>query len=311
MQKFFCAIIFILLVFSPYAWGKETTLEISDAEFAEKLSENKNWELYNVKVRQDSACENIQIPWTESFYLNDFCINKLFTAEFENKGNNAVIEIKIYEAAGPNSAFGIYSLERTPSLTFKDLGFESYFLRNSLISWYGKYLVTATLLDIWQDRVKMLSEINEFIIRNLPKQENDMPLLEALPNRDKVRYSEKLLPYRWLDQTYLKNIYYADYQTREGYCRIFVINNRSTSKCDSNYWRYYDFARKNGIVSDREMKIRTDYFVINEPVWGESILAKKNQIIYGILDFKNSKWAEDRMEDVLEFLKKNKIVKSG
>jgi hypothetical protein len=64
------------------------------------------------------------------------------------------------------------------------------------------------------------------------------------------------------------------------------------------------------IINDT-LQIDTDYYVIREPLWGKTVLAKKNQIIYGILDFRNRKWAEERLSELLSELKKKEIVKPG
>jgi hypothetical protein len=151
----------------------------------------------------------------------------------------------------------------------------------------------------------------ENFIKFLPKQKQSTPILRCLPKKNKVEHSEKYYAGHWLGQDFFKKVYYADYYTPEGYSRIFIIDNPNTATADTNFWNYYNILKKNSEVLNDSLEIETDYFVINEPLWGKTILAKKNQIIYGILDYRNIDWTEERMAELLEELKDKKIVKSG
>lgn len=244
-------------------------------------------------------------------YLIEFRVEEGFQFHFLTKKDSAQITLTLFKAPSQIFAFGLYAAEKTPSLKFFDIGYQSYLNSQELFSWYDRYVIITTLADTVESPEKYLKEAAEQFIKLLPKQKKKTPILDALPGKNRVEHSEKFYAHRWLNQDYFRNIYYADYRTSEGYSRIFIIDNGSTASADSNFWRYYSFIKNKTKVLEEDLKIATDYFVVEEPLWGKTILAKKNQIIYGILDYKDKKWTEDRLDELLNRLKKKKVVKSG
>ena len=244
-------------------------------------------------------------------YLAEFQIKQGFSFSVVTQKDSIPLNIIFYEAPSQVFAFGLYSVEKSPSLKFFDIGFESFLLGRKLVSWYGKFVIITENSDSIRVKDKYVKEISQQIIRLLPKQKRHNPILDALPDKNRVKHSEKFYLQHWLDQEYFRNIYYADYYTAEGYSRIFIINNETTASADSNFWRYFSFIKQNTEILTEDLKIETDYFIVDEPLWGKVILTKKNQIIYGILDYRNKSWTEDRLSEVLNLLKKKKVVKSG
>ena len=102
-----------------------------------------------------------------------------------------------------------------------------------------------------------------------------------------------------------------DYYIPQGYSRLFILHNSTTAAADSNFWKYYAFLKERNRILSEKLQMDTDYFVSDDPLWGKTLLTKKNQIIYGILDYRDKHWTENRLREILERLKKRKIVKSG
>ncbi len=244
-------------------------------------------------------------------YMLEYQIDWGFQGRYLAGKDSVIIVLSIFRAPRQIMAFGYYAVDKSPSLKFYDLGFEAYQSGNFILCWYGNYIIKAETNDSLKISEKYLKKAVQTAQKLLPKQKRHTPILDALPEKDRVKHSEKFYLRRWLDQSYFRNIYYADYYTPQGYSRIFIIDNRTTAAADSNFWKYYAFLEKRKRILEEELRIDTDYFVVDEPLWGKTILAKKNQIIYGILDYRDMNWTEDRMKDVLERLKKKKIVKPG
>lgn len=244
-------------------------------------------------------------------YALEYQIEKAFRGNFIHQTDSLSVTLTVFRAPSQMMAFGFYSAPKSPSLPFFDVGFESYFTRGKLFCWYGRFVLVSETADTLKNSEKYLKDCVENIVKLLPAQKRKTPILDALPEKNRVAHSEKFYVHHWLDQNYFENIYYADYYTKEGYSRIFIIDNKTTAAADSNFWKYYSFIKKNARILDEQLNIATDYFVVEEPLWGKTLLAKKNQIIYGILDFRNKKWTEDRLDDLLSHLKKRKVVKSG
>ncbi len=302
-----CGIAIILL------WNLIAFSQISQAEFEnlfEQIQKKNEWNL-NGEPELITGRDFLETGQEFAESMMEYKMELGYAARFESSRDSVRVNLSVFRAPTQISAFGFYSSEKSPSLEFQDLGFQAYSSGKRLKSWYGKYVVICQTPDTLEEHSKYTRELAQEIIRLLPKQKRYTPILDALPDRDRVEHSEKFYARRWLDQDYFQNIYYADYYTPDGYSRIFIINNPSTAAADSNFWKYYSFIKIKAEILPNDLKLATDYYVVEEPLWGRTILAKKNQIIYGILDYRNKEWTEDRLDEILTRLKKRKIVKSG
>lgn len=297
-------LILIFIDASSYSQGRE---KHNFTEVFNKLDQKNDWKILDTLIIPDFIVNSHE----ELLYAIDFDLqNETHTLFIQDK-DSALVNLSLYEFPEQVPAFGFYSRDKSPSQKFFEIGFESYYTEDKFVTWYGEFVLFTRLLDSLENRDKILREFNAKVIKFLPKSRNNVPMLGVLPDKNMVKHSTKYYPNRWFGQDYFDRIYYADYHTLDGYSRIFIIDNISTSRADSNFWKFYSFSEQNkGIINDT-LKVDTDYYVLNDPLWGRTILAKKNQIIYGILDYRNKQWAEERLSDILEELKKRKIVKPG
>jgi hypothetical protein len=276
----------------------------------QKMGQKENWSVASepeVSDRSDLGEFDIDI----SDYPMEYEVEQVFRGSFYTAKDSQLLELRIFKLPSQVEAFGFYSINKTPSLNFVEIGYQSYFLRQRLVSWYSSYVLYTEIADTLPDREKYLKDFAQEFIRLLPKKKKNTSILDCLPEKQRVKFSEKFYMRRWLDQEFFKNIYYADYYTSAGYSRIFIIDNLNTETADSNFWKYRNYMKLYSAVINDTLKIQTDYFVVNDPLWGLTILAKKNKIIYGVIDYHEKKWAEDRLSELLNELKKRNIVKSG
>ncbi len=305
-----CVVLWLFYFLHPFpTFGKERE-QVNPEKIFQQISEKTRWTLMG-EAQRITGRDLLEVGQDIGEFVPEFRIDKAYQARFLHKKDSCMVTTTIFEAPSQIMAFGFYSVQKSPSLEFYDYGFESYLSGERLFSWYGKYVVLSEMADTLQDNEKYLKDIVRQIVRRLPKQKRHTPILDALPEKNKVEHSEKFYVHRWLDQNYFENIYYADYYANEEYSRIFIIDNGTTATADSNFWRYYSFMKKKSRIVNDTLNIATDYFVVDEPLWGKTLLAKKNRIIYGILNYRKKDWTEDRMQDVLNRLKKRKVVKSG
>lgn len=304
-------ILLLLWIFTGCFTGTAATPDgaFDSQVFLVRLAEKSPWEII---PPARSAIQPDTLPSMDFFdYVQEYHVENLLNWEMRNPEKGAAIYCQLYSAPDQAKAFGLYSVEKSPSLRFFRVGFEAFRSGDQFICWYGRFVLLVQWVAPFPGAEKKFKKITEQIIRLLPEQKHYLPILEALPDRDLVKHSQKFYPVHWLDQPYFRNIYYADYATREGYCRVFIIDNRTTSAADSNFWKYFTFIKSKAEILDESFRINTDYFAVNEPLWGKTILAKKNQIIYGILDYHRREWVEDRMAEILNVLKKKRVVKPG
>jgi hypothetical protein len=304
-------IIFIHIIFLPiFPLFAEEQTQIKAINVFNRLSEDHDWKMVG-EVQELYAKDLLDFNTAVSDYLFEYNIQKTLRCGFINSKDSILIKFTLFQLDNQILAFGLYSTDKSPSLKFYDIGFQSFLKGSILFTWYGNYVIQIESTDTTGKFPAVIEDFARDCIKFLPKQKQATPILHSLPNKNRVKYSEKFYKKHWLDQDYFQNIYYADYYIQEGFSRIFIVDNLTTAAADYNFWRYFNFIKNRGSILRDSLEIETDYFVIDEPLWGKTILAKKNQIIYGILDYRNDKWTEDRLHELLEELKKLKIVKSG
>ena len=307
--NFFIQIVLCLIFLNQFLYCQETRKPSIPKLFKDLCKEEKWLPGGNLLDLKGSNLDNFYYEISE--FLNVHILEEGIHGSFIHRKDSINLSLSVFRFPNQVLAFGFYSRDKSPSLDFSNIGFEAYSLGGRLISWYGTYIVQTETSDTSENRIKLLSEITKDFLKLIPKQKKNLPLLDVFPEKDWVKHSKKFYLQSWLSQKFFQNIYYADYHTQDGYCRIFLINNMSTAEADSNFWKYYSFIKKKAKILNDTLEIDTDYYVVDEPLWGKTILAKKNQMIYGILDYRRKEWAEDRLKEVLDELKKRKIVKAG
>ena len=306
----------IVIIFLDFIFGSFYQLSAQDSQYSlvrevfSDMGKKKDWVAFS-RLEVFEGFDLYEIDKDISDYIGEYEVEQVVQGVFYATKNNLFIIERLFVLPSQIKAFGFYSVDKTPSLNFLEIGYESYIQPQKLVSWYGPFVLYTETPDTIPEREKYLKEFAQEFIRMLPQKKKNTPILDCLPQKQRVRFSEKFYMRRWLDQDFFKNIYYADYYTDEGYSRIFIIDNLNTETADSNFWKYLNYMKSHSIIINDTLKIQTDYFVVNDPLWGLTILAKKNKIIYGILDYRNRKWAEERLTELLNELKKRNLVKSG
>lgn len=275
----------------------------------QQIGQKKEWIPAGLEVFEGP--EAFEVEQNNSDYLVEYEVQKIFRGSFYTAKDSLWLVAKLFVFPTQIKAFGFYSIDKTPSLNFLQIGYESFTYQKNLVSWYNNYVLHLEVTDTLKKSEKALKDFAQEFINFLPRKKKYTPILDCFPSKHRVRHSEKFYGQRWLDQDYFKNIYYADYYTPDGYSRIFIIDNLHTENADSNFWKFKRYMSSYSAVINDTLQVQTDYFVVNDPLWGLVILAKKNKIIYGILDYRNKKWAEERLAELLSELKKRNIVMPG
>ena len=310
-QSFFTLVITAIFIFGSFyqfAAQESPISQVRDAFL--KMGQKEEWSVSSEPEVAERS-ELLEFDEDISDYPMEYDVDFVFRGSFSTAKDSQLLKLRLFTLPSQVEAFGFYSRDKTPSLNFVEIGYQSYFLRQRLVSWYSSYVIYTETTDTLPNREKYLKDFAEEFIRLLPKKKKNTPILDCLPEKQRVKFSEKFYTQRWLDQEFFRNIYYADYYTSAGYSRIFIIDNLNTETADSNFWKYRNYMKLYSAVINDTLKIQTDYFVVNDPLWGLTILAKKNKIIYGVLDYHEKKWAEERLAELLNELKKRNIVKSG
>jgi hypothetical protein len=110
------------------------------------FSDNKvtNWKLVSpIKIYDKKTIFDYIDGAAEIYFAYDF--NKVASAEYKNGKTSIMIDI--YEMLSPDSAFGIYSLNRYQDANYVNIGNEGILTGTSLDFWKGKYYCKTYCFD--------------------------------------------------------------------------------------------------------------------------------------------------------------------
>jgi hypothetical protein len=132
------------------------------------------------------------------------------------------VRAEVYRHDSPETAFGIFSQERSPENTHVSIGTAAVMDEGMLNILCGSYYVKLSTNSPGKSAAGALSSIGTAITRHLA-QPVDLPgMLAVLPVRDRIPNSEKYIADSYLGYGFLRKVYTARYGTAEG-CEVFLI----------------------------------------------------------------------------------------
>ncbi|MEJ2048480.1 MAG: hypothetical protein P8Y60_01295, partial [Calditrichota bacterium] len=255
-------VFFVSLIFLPlFLLFAEEQTKAETINVFNRLSEDHHWKMVG-KVQELYAKDLLDLNTAVSDYMFEYNIQKSQRCGFIDSEDSTLIKFTLFLLENQVLAFGLYSTGKSPSLKYYDIGFQSFLKGSVLFTWYGNYVLQIESPDTTSKFPAVIEDFAKDCVKFLPKQKQATPILYSLPNKNRVKYSEKFYKKHWLDQEYFQNIYYADYYIQEGFSRIFIIDNLTTAAADSNFWRYFNFIKNQGFILQDSLEIETDYFVI-------------------------------------------------
>lgn len=238
----------------------------------------------------------------ELYFAYDF--RSVAAAEYQNGKTSIMIDV--YDMTTPDSAFGIYSLNRYPEASYVDIGNEGIMSGPALDFWKGRYFCKVYSFDMsgkYQDDVvnfgrKLSSEIQEagkepFVVGNLPQ--------NGLIPRSAKFFSRKLG---------LDNIHYvseenvlnlgpetqgvvAEYQIDNIPFQLFTIEYPSKEEANSAFEAYINYL-EDKTVSIREKNERRYKLIKRDDKF--TILEARDRFLSGVWDIEVKEAAESVLQ---------------
>ena len=157
-------------------------------------------------------------------YLSYGFLN-LHVAEYK-KGKN-VIKLEIYRHADDIMAFGIYSTERSPSFTYKNLGAQGYVADGAINFFKGNYYVKIRTYSKNEKNLQA-SESLALKVSNMLSGDPKMPvILSQFPESGKKINEETYINESVLGHKFLNKAFKAAYEIGSDNFSIFIINNNT------------------------------------------------------------------------------------
>jgi hypothetical protein len=176
------------------------------------------------------------------------------TSEYALGSDSIPLVIDIYEMESPLHAFGIYAAERSPEESFIEVGVQGYQVMGSLNFWSGSNYVKLYSSVASSATEKALLKIARDIAGRIPGSHSEPDLLTCLPEKNRIRMSERYIPRDFLGLAFLANGYWADYKVQGSRYRVFLVENGSAEEAVGNYGEYRSFLESQGANVSQEKK---------------------------------------------------------
>lgn len=191
----------------------------------------------------------------ELYFAYDF--REVATARYTD--GKAIVNIDIYDMSNPESAFGIYSLNRYKDANYVDIGNEGILTDANLDFWKGRYFCKVYCSDTSESYVSIVKRIaNEISSRVLDKGVKPL-VVSALPQTGLIKGTEKFFIRKLgLDNIFFlsnDNILDLDGQTKgaTGEYKIngeeilfFIIEYPSPERAESAFKKYVQYIETSG-----------------------------------------------------------------
>jgi hypothetical protein len=159
---------------------------VNIADFSD--NEVTNWKLVSpIKIYDKKTIFDYIDGAAEIYFAYDF--NKVASAEYKNGQTSIMIDV--YEMLSPDSAFGIYSLNRYQDANYVNIGNEGILTGTSLDFWKGKYYCKTYCFDQSLVYQKDVSEFASKIALKIKEPGEEPAIIKKLIQKDLISKSAK------------------------------------------------------------------------------------------------------------------------
>jgi hypothetical protein len=210
-----------------------------------------NWKLASpVQIYDKKTIFDYIDGAAEIYFAYDF--NKVASAEYKNEQTSIIIDV--YEMLSPDSAFGIYSLNRYQDANYVNIGNEGLLTGTSLDFWKGKYYCKTYCFDQSLVYQKDVSEFANRIALKIKEPGEEPAIIKKLMPKDLIAKSAKY----FTRKLGLDNIHFvadenvlelsgetkgivADYNLSGNRYPLFIIEYPSTEKAQTAFQSYIKY----------------------------------------------------------------------
>jgi len=272
----------------------------ASAAFVRGASLPAGWELGGDAATFNSDTLYEHIDGAAPGYLR-YDFRKLTVQTVQKAGDpKTQIAVEVYEFGKHLDAFGIYSNERGPDLTFIKLGAEGYCIGPACRFYKGSYYVklNATRVD---DSIKQAeAAIARAVAAGLRGETTPPSLLKAIPRTGLVAGTERHEGSDLLAHDFLGAGFTADYKLGgEKPSKLFFAIKDSRAAARDAYYQLLSFMRKRGEVGEGVPISGATARSVRHPFYGPSVAAYSATVVCGVLRAPSADSATRLLADLL------------
>lgn len=148
---------------------------------------------------------------------------ELYIAEYK-KGKGVTVKAEIYKHVNPSMAFGIYSLERSPTYNFIDIGAQGYRDEDMVHFFKDRYYIKVTTHSKSKRAGASVFEIARIIANSIEGTDEMPPALAMFPQSGRLPNEEMYISESVLGHEFLHSAFKAAYSVNGEIFAIYLFN---------------------------------------------------------------------------------------
>jgi len=267
----------------------------SNAEELKKFIPSSS-ELSGFKMTEKPEYYNQENLWD---YMNGsapgylaYGFQKMVTFIVTNLENRLEFTIDIYDMGDTLSAFGIYSVERSPEGRVVRYGCDGFQSDNTLYFWKNKYYVKLMAYDVTPETGQSLSLLARIIAQKIPKGGKLPHLFSIFPPKGLVEKSERYIPQDVLGQDYFRHGYSIEYERDDKKYQVLLICGKNANKVKENFQEYLEYLSTTGRITHENLEIGDIGIAGTHSYYGTVLFAREGAFIIGVLGCEDQQEAQ-------------------
>jgi hypothetical protein len=186
------------------------------------------------------------------------------------------ITLQIYRHDTPENAFGMYSSERSPDLTFYSIGGEAHGDNGSFFFFDGPLYVKIRRNNSADRTGEAMKKIGKAIVANSGFKAKYPDLFDSFPKKSKTPYSEVFITSNYIGHEFLNKVYVCQYTDESDIAYQLFMINADSLVCAKNILNSY-FT-----YTGQSLEFQQGYLVAKDKYNGDIPCLWKGNYIIGI-----------------------------
>ena len=238
------------------------------------------------------------------FSVQNSSLGTLYRAKAVMKQDSTVIRFTILKFINIYTAYEYFCRYFMPDQDVMQLGWGTVSINPSMaLCWYRETLYFINQPDsLEMDQGKLINQIlvQAKKIKNVPN------FLKVFPENNQIPHSLRVSLTDWLQFRSLNPVFYADYENKGRFSRIFIIPQPEDSIL-IQFQKFRNFYFDNGLRVEEPFATDLPYFIAQDVFLGRMVGVLYRNYIIGVMNYPNVDWVKDRLNEIKASLKKYPI----
>ena len=212
------------------------------------------------------------------------------------------IVVDVYDMVDSLGAFGIYSSERSPEYTYKNIGIDGYLTENTLCFWKDRYYVKVFSNDDSPSIITPIERVAHTIDQFIPEGGGMPSYFSLFPVRDRLEKTELFIARNVLGQDYFRNAFVVNYRRGDEEFQLYLIETSGEEEAEKQFHLYREFIREYGKLEDTQIALGDEVFIGREDWYGLMLFVRKGGFIIGSAGLSDVELAQEHLRAMLSDL---------